>query len=245
MKVLSFDCGLTNLSYCYFDKETRLIKEWEVFPVGQKNFDDIPKAIIRCLDERSENWTDVDVVMIERQPQRNRKMVLIQFLLQTYFLIRSMDKGRDTRVLVVSSLHKLGQNSGRFSGKSQYSQRKKTSVEMTNVFLQQHPQEEHIHQCFKESKKKDDLADCLNQALYCSTEPCAPPPAKTKIFTKDNVKARKPTPTQERKGYSPSNVAHFIKASDDFASEVSKNRKLASAVKKYFGTVQECIKAFE
>lgn len=235
---------MKNLAFCSLDTETLHIDAWEVFDLQARSFEDTPVCLIRELDKRRHLWESCDRVVIERQPTRNRKMSVVQHVLHVYFLIRAnVDAGRNVPVHVVSAFHKLSGLG--LTGKNNYYQRKKASVEIACRWLVQHPQSESVHKTFEGCKKKDDLADCLNQALACSRAPLLerhPSPARDK-FDHTNLRPRRPTETQKRRGYSASNVYHFFKESEDFGEAVRKDKKLSKAVVRYFGNLESCMQS--
>jgi hypothetical protein len=96
MKILSWDVGIINLSYCIIDfneesKEKNIIK-WGIInlienPEMKKNmtlvFENIPKKL-----HENEFLLDVDGVVIENQPSlKNPKMKSIQMVVYSYFLM--------------------------------------------------------------------------------------------------------------------------------------------------------------
>ena len=96
MKILSWDVGIYNLSYCILEKneETKEIKiiDWDIVNLVdneemKKNTTLIFENIPRKLHENPQ-LLDVDIVVIENQPSlKNPKMKSIQMILYSYFLI--------------------------------------------------------------------------------------------------------------------------------------------------------------
>jgi len=147
------------------------------------------------------------------------------------------------------------ENRGR--ARTQYTARKKASIELTHAFLKDHPQDPAITRTFEGSKKKDDLADALLQAVhYCQDtssklkKPEAPPPM---------VKPRKPTEKQTQSGkYTPANLKYLLedrKKNTIFAyvesdpvkaalSLVSGDSKIVKAMERLYGTSEACIRSF-
>lgn len=97
MKVLSWDVGIYNLSYCILeqnneDKEDIKIIDWDIVNLVdneemKKNrpllFENIPKKLYE-----KPQLLDVDLVVIENQPSlKNPQMKSIQMILYSYFLI--------------------------------------------------------------------------------------------------------------------------------------------------------------
>jgi hypothetical protein len=91
MKLLSWDVGIYNLSYCILDENKKII-DWNIINlvdenVNKKNkaglFENIPVKLntIPLL-------LDVDIVIIENQPSlKNPQMKSIQMIIYSYFLI--------------------------------------------------------------------------------------------------------------------------------------------------------------
>ena len=96
MKILSWDVGIINLSYCIieYDEDTKenKILFWGIInliddPIMKKNmnlvFENIPKKL-----HENNFLLDVDAVVIENQPSlKNPKMKSIQMIVYSYFLI--------------------------------------------------------------------------------------------------------------------------------------------------------------
>ena len=96
MKILSWDVGIYNLSYCILENnnETNEIKiiDWDIVNLVdndemKKNRNLIFENIPRKLHEKPQ-LLDVDIVVIENQPSlKNPQMKSIQMILYSYFLI--------------------------------------------------------------------------------------------------------------------------------------------------------------
>lgn len=96
MKILSWDVGIINLSYCIieYNKDTKenKILFWGIInliddPIMKKNmnlvFENIPKKL-----HENNFLLDVDAVVIENQPSlKNPKMKSIQMIVYSYFLM--------------------------------------------------------------------------------------------------------------------------------------------------------------
>ena len=96
MKILSWDVGIYNLSYCILEKnqETNEIQiiDWDIVNLVdndemKKNRNLIFENIPRKLHEKPQ-LLNVDIVVIENQPSlKNPQMKSIQMILYSYFLI--------------------------------------------------------------------------------------------------------------------------------------------------------------
>jgi hypothetical protein len=94
MKLLSWDIGIYNLSYCILEKKENEIKiiDWDIVNLVdneefKKNRSLIFENIPRKLHEKPQ-LLDVDIVVIENQPSlKNPQMKSIQMIVYSYFLI--------------------------------------------------------------------------------------------------------------------------------------------------------------
>jgi hypothetical protein len=168
MKILSFDVGIINLAYCIL--ENNKILHWEIISLQQhKDHNNLYIELITNLDARKHLLEDIQTVLIEKQPSFNPKMRIIAGCLQTYFVIRGMvDKSVIKKVLFYSPKHKLKCYTGEtleVKGSTKYARTKKMGVLITYKKLEEYNERPEIHSLFKNSKKKDDLADCYLQAL--------------------------------------------------------------------------------
>ena len=96
MKILSWDVGIINLSYCILEynedtKENKILF-WGIInliddPIMKKNMNLVFENIPKKLDE-NKFLLDVDAVVIENQPSlKNPKMKSIQMIVYSYFLM--------------------------------------------------------------------------------------------------------------------------------------------------------------
>jgi len=96
MKILSWDVGIYNLSYCILEKNQEIneiqIIDWDIVNLVdndemKKNRNLIFENIPRKLHEKPQ-LLNVDIVVIENQPSlKNPQMKSIQMILYSYFLI--------------------------------------------------------------------------------------------------------------------------------------------------------------
>jgi hypothetical protein len=196
--LLSIDCGIKNLAMCLIDPTTKRINNWDVGGVPPKHSDGLYICLKNYL--KSKPWVlSASNVIIEKQPDRNRTMKSVENFLHTYFLLN------DKPVTIWDARHKIPDVSG--PGKTKYAQRKKASVERAKKFLETTAVNSEWIPFFNESKKKDDLADTVMQALSYLNGPVeALPEKKNKV-----VKPRKPTENQKMTKYSRANLAWIIK----------------------------------
>ncbi len=221
MKYLSIDVGLKNLAMCLID-DLKNIHEWEVGGVPVEN-PEVYQNLKIYLDQRP--WVlDSDVVIIERQPDKNKRMKSIENFLHAYFIIH------DKQTVLYHAKNKVPDVVG--SGKKMYLRRKKVSIDRCFQFLQETNQ--HVR-FFKNHKKQDDLADTVLQAFAYmnSTE---------ETVTKKNKKMvpRKPTQNQKENKYSKANLAWIYKENIHRA-----DKRFEKDLKRYYNNIQELIDEFE
>lgn len=233
MFILSFDVGIKNLAYSYLDLNDTSIKilKWDV--------KQIPTEIVKLVSYLNilfeEIIQHINVVVVEKQPGRNSKMKIIETILMTYFILKGVPK-----VVSYSAKHKLGVSGHKLKGKRNYKERKKLSIRHCEcVLLNLHLNEIDM---FKNSKKKDDLADCFLQALAFMNHESL---KNIDIYSNENIEkekiiARKPTDKQIRFGYSKSNLKYFLRnmSEEDFKKDV----QILKAIDKLFGgDMCECL----
>ena len=161
--------------------------------------------LVKELD-KYEHMLDVDHVVIEKQPAKNNKMRIMEHLLTSYFVIKGVNSNNSKiqKVKVYSAKFKLG--SSTFKGKQNYSARKKLAVTRCAEYLKETTQTSDFLVKFEKSKKKDDLADSLLQALSFITCPIFEKIQHMDLDSVCLISARKPTKVQEKKGYTKANL---------------------------------------
>jgi hypothetical protein len=225
--ILSIDVGIRNLAMCLFDEHSTLIKQWDVSGVPPEHRDGTYVSLRKHLDERP--WVlEADTVLIEKQPDRNKKMKTVENFLHAYFVI----KAPTTETIVYDARFKIPDVSG--PGRAQYMKRKKASIERCKTFLETHENNHHWLPVFDASKKKDDLADTVMQAISFTKRV---EPSTTKKVPKKIV-ARKPNDNQKRTKYSKPNLLWIYK--NDF--EHTKTKRFMKDLKRYYTSMDEFIK---
>lgn len=193
MKLLSIDVGIKNLALVIMDTDTHKIEFWECDGIPTETDDGIFPAMVEHLHRR--DFTGVQQVIIERQPQKNHSIKAIEHLLHTYFLCKG------TPVKLWDAKHKIPDIVG--PGKKQYAKRKQASVERCLEHIK--TSNPTLVDFFNSHKKKDDLADCFMQALsFCGSKMG---PSKTVVKKK---KPRAPTENQTDTRYSRANLAWLV-----------------------------------
>jgi hypothetical protein len=86
--ILSIDVGTKNLALCLLDdKAGNLVREWDVDGIPPQHADGVYVSLRNHLDARP--WVlTADTILIEKQPDRNKKMVSVMHFLHAYFIIR-------------------------------------------------------------------------------------------------------------------------------------------------------------
>jgi hypothetical protein len=228
--LLSIDCGIKNLAMCLIDPTTKRIHRWEVSGVPPLHAAGVFPCMVRHLNERP--WIlDSSTVLIEKQPDKNRSIKAIENLLHTYFLIKNKE------VIIYDARHKIPDVVG--SGRALYTQRKKVSIERARKFLETTPVNQDWIRLFDASKKKDDLADTVMQALSFIHR--TPTKAETEAAAgkEKTPRPRKPTENQMRTKYSKANLAWIIKTG------AKQDARFKKDLGRYYRTIEELTKEFE
>jgi hypothetical protein len=234
-QILSLDCGSKHLGLCGYVACTDTIRAWEILNVQSSSAADVPKAVVDTLEPRA--WDAYDLVLIERQPARNPRMVAMQNILHTFFVT----KGKPVKLF--SPIRKLGLQGKEYRGKNGYRKRKMASVAIAAKWLETHPQSESIGETWTREKKKDDLADSLLQAICYAGNPLPQVSEIASSVVQGKVIARKPSAKQERVGYTPSNLKYLLKDVSDKEGAIRANVKMQKAVKTYYESVESCVRA--
>jgi hypothetical protein len=193
MILLSIDVGIINLGICLFDTTSRKILKWETEGVPPES----DKGLYQSLYEhfKCRQWVlTADKVLIEKQPDKNKKMKSVEHFITAYFICNEKD------VQVYDARHKIPDVVG--PGKEMYRKRKNMSITRCREFLEQNNTE--WIQYFNKHKKKDDLADTVMQAISYHDKPSDATSNKRPV-------ARKPTLHQKNTKYSKSNLAWLYK----------------------------------
>lgn len=217
MILLSIDVGIRNLAMCLIDHSTKKIIEWDVGGVPPKSDDGLYDCLHKHLGTRP--WVlRSDTVLIERQPDKNRRIKSVENFLHAYFIIHGK------RTMLYDAKHKIPDIVG--PGKVQYRKRKNASIERCRKFLvEENP---HLVSFFDRHDKKDDLADTVMQALSYNPSPV--------VATKSSIKPRKPTSNQTATCYSKANLAWLFKN-----NKHSTDKRFTKDLLKYYTCIDELI----
>ena len=224
--ILSIDVGIRNLAICKFDESSNLIVEWDVSGIPPEHKDGVFVSLKKHLDDRP--WVlDVQTILIEKQPDKNKKMKMVEHFLHAYFVI----KAEKSETIIYDARFKIPDVAG--PGKSQYRKRKQTSIDRCKEFIHKHDCNAHWIPVFNESKKKDDLADTVMQAISFTKRVVVSQPVK-KV---KNLVARKPNENQKNTKYSKSNLAWLYKNTKG----VENNKRFMKDLKRYYSNIDELI----
>ena len=231
--ILSIDVGIRNLAICLLDEKSgNLVREWDVDGIPPQHKDGVYVAMRDHLDARP--WVlTADTILIEKQPDRNKKMVSVMHFLYAYFIIKSPK----AETILYDARHKIPDVAG--PGKAQYNKRKKVSIERCEAFIRNGSTNAHWLPIFEKSKKKDDLADTVMQALSFVNRVEVVPASKKKKTTK--LVARRPNENQKATKYSKSNLA-WIYLNKVECEVLENNKRFMKDLKRYYRDINELIK---
>lgn len=230
--ILSIDVGIRNLAMCLLDDKTNLVVNWDVDGIPPQHEDGVYVSLRKHLDERP--WVlTADTVLIEKQPDRNKKMVSVMHFLYAYFII----KCPNSETILYDARHKIPDVAG--PGKSQYLKRKKVSIERCEEFIRSSPVNAHWLDTFLKSKKKDDLADTVMQALSFVNRVEVTTTKNPKKSTK--LVPRKPNENQKATKYSKSNLA-WIYLNKPECECLENNKRFMKDLKRYYRDIGDLVK---
>ena len=227
--ILSIDVGIKNLAMCLIDDTTKCIEQWDVSGVPPEHADGLFQSLKKHLDDKP--WVlTARTVLIEKQPDKNKRMKTVENFLHAYFVI----KCPGTETIIYDARHKIPDVAG--PGKARYRQRKQTSIDRCREFIMEGEVNARWIPEFVKSKKKDDLADTVMQALsFINRKPpaaSAAPKAPTKLV------ARKPTENQKNTKYSKSNLAWFAKNTKNRA-DLERDKRFMKDLGRYYRSLDE------
>jgi hypothetical protein len=226
--ILSIDVGIKNLAMCMIDENTKIIHHWDVSGVPPEHQDGLYKSLCHHLNTKP--WVlEASTILIEKQPDKNKKMKTVENFLQAYFII----KCPNSETIIYDARHKIPDVVG--PGKAQYRKRKNTSIERCREFIKG-DENSHWIPIFVASKKKDDLADTVMQALSFINR--REVPASKSKKTSEKVTTRKPTENQKNTKYSKANLAWFVKNKP--RAELEKDKRFMKDLGRYYRTFEEC-----
>lgn len=191
MKILSFDVGIKNLSYCYLNLNVDVVAadenktntsltvlQWDNICTTDENtncakikLDDLTMCILNALHNTFDESYEADVVLIENQPMlKNGQMKTVAVIIYTYFNMLKLQYGSIKDVKFISATNKLKCKEAAFllesasKTTSTYKDRKQLSVDVAMSYITKlFPERQ---DWFNRLKKKDDASDVLLQAIY-------------------------------------------------------------------------------
>lgn len=234
--ILSIDVGTKNLALCLLDEKCgNLVRQWDVDGIPPQHKDGVYISLRDHLTDRP--WVlTADTILIEKQPDRNKKMISVMHFLHAYFII----KCPSAETILYDARHKIPDIAG--PGKAQYNKRKKAAIERCEAFIRQDDVNAHWLDTFLKSKKKDDLADTVMQALSFVNRKEVLPASKKKKTTK--LVARRPNENQKNSKYSKSNLA-WIYLNKPNCEVLENNKRFMKDLKRYYKNIDEMIKEME
>ena len=159
-------------------------------------------------------------------------MKMVEHFLHAYFVIKA--PRADT--IVYDARFKIPDVCG--AGKAQYLKRKKVSIERCRKFLETGTVNTHWLPIFDKSKKKDDLADTVMQAISYTKR--VEPLPKTKKAASKKVVPRKPNENQKRTKYSKSNLAWIYKNKPECEC-LENNKRFMKDLKRYYKSIEDLV----
>jgi hypothetical protein len=160
MKVLSIDPGTKNLALCLVDfGADHSISKWWVTTIDGAG----PRGLIATMKRLGLDVADIEEVVIEKQPPRNTKMLILQTALEMYFALRELP------VHIQDARAKLNWAAttpwwpASIPENWTYAARKKISTQTARAWLDARGDDDSKN-TFAASTKKDDLADSFLQA---------------------------------------------------------------------------------
>jgi hypothetical protein len=170
--ILSFDIGIVNMAYCLIDEDDENVIDWECFSIKGSTMEQQCRKLASKLDDVNfHNNSGYDMtILIERQPKINAKMRVIEGYILMYYVLRG---GNHKKIITYSPKHKLKcyvaptDNPIVLKCKpGNHYYRKRLGIEHCRRILNGDKKySEKIKNIFDKSKKKDDLADTMLQAL--------------------------------------------------------------------------------
>ena len=231
--ILSIDVGIRNLAMCLLDEDHgNLGTECDVSGVPPEHRDGLYVSLRDHLDARP--WVlTAKTILIEKQPERNKKMISVMHFLHSYFIIRCPK----AETILYDARHKIPDVAG--PGRAQYNKRKKVSIERCEAFIRDGPINIHWLETFQKSKKKDDLADTVMQALSFVNRKEVLPASQKKKSTK--LVARRPNENQKMTKYSKCNLA-WIYLNKVECEVLENNKRFMKDLKRYYRDLSDLIK---
>ena len=231
--LLSIDVGIKNLAMCLIQESDCKVIQWDVSGVPPQHKDGLFPSLRNHLDDRK--WVlDASTVLIEKQPGVNKTMKTVENFLHAYFVI----KNPKSEVIIYDARHKVPDIAG--AGKAKYRQRKQASVDRCRDFIKNSDVNAHWMDTFVASKKKDDLADTVLQALSYINRRIVAPEKKAPV-EKKKIVARYPNANQKATKYSVANLVWFAK--NEAREKLEADKRFMKDLKRYYKDFDELLSA--
>lgn len=176
VRIISFDVGLRNLAYVVLAVPSlkcqvgdAVVERWELVDLleggrAKQTFDVCIQRLLEFLDDAFADGADL--VLIENQPRCNPRLKSVQVAMYTYFRTMNLHTSGFPDVRLVSANGKQRLVHHRTPPSTTYSQRKLASVSACELYLRDVIGDVPRADAFSAAKgKRDDLADCLLQAV--------------------------------------------------------------------------------
>lgn len=178
-RIISIDVGLRNLAYVQASVPNTVdqvqdmsIERWEVVDlltgskVKQVAFSTMTDRVLEFLQETFGDAT-ADIVLIENQPCRmNPRLKSVQMVIYTYFKTMHLHTSAFPDIRLVHASKRLRHVPQTHTETQTYAQRKKGAVLACDHYLRHVlPPSQHAQMFLEIDRKRDDLADCLLQAI--------------------------------------------------------------------------------
>lgn len=171
MKILAWDIGIKNLSFCLYDTQLNDIIDWNIIDISQngKEIFNLQQEMVKELDKLP-HLLNVDYVVLENQPTFNIKMKTIASALYTYFVVRGCVDFEERKIKNICYVHpkqkltQCGYDGPEFEStkKQKYQRDKETAIVYCKYFLRNNPKWLEI---LENHKKADDASDSYLHAL--------------------------------------------------------------------------------
>jgi hypothetical protein len=172
MRYLSIDVGSKNMVFCRVETTCTptlfKITHWFFLDCHGKTVTEIVAKFAKQIKSVDSSAFQCDRVLIESQTARNVKMKVLSHCLQSFFI--SSCGIEDVQFCSPHNKLKLCDAVTKTSGKPNYRQNKQVAIRKCSELMEEYRHTEsdgeNFYSFFRDSSKKDDLADSLLQVLF-------------------------------------------------------------------------------
>lgn len=153
--------------YCNFHGKGLAV--YKPKPIKNYKPEELVEKAITKLDSLKDDFNGAESVVLELQMRINPKMKLLSDAIFTWFIIMKKNYPGMKSVSFIAAKNKLNLYNGppiQCKLKSQYTRSKFLGKKHCEYFLSKNGNE-YSKNVYSKSKKKDDLADCYLQGLFC------------------------------------------------------------------------------